>query len=1304
VHLTGNDNVENVEVYVKGALNESITRLFESAGRDPVAYFRQNHFGMFLWVKAILELLHSLDVTSDLQKILDNPPRTINDVYQRVLERLSDELNEYELPWIKEIISWSVMSKRDMTLAELQVAILLSKGDHEDAQNARFINIRSTLGKCAAILQVSQGPTYEGQTVSLLHNTFRQFITNTGAQGPVGIARKFLVSKPNTDSKMATACLKYLMRSEIIIDQDRFLPNARRKLLNHRFPLFNYATLFWSGHLTSRATAESQDKVIAQLQVFFQRKALRTWINSVMAYTYNTAQGSLFDPVSWSVTTSLKSSIAWICRSPVTTLKIIVEISKHSPDLWASVKQRAGESTSIDSLFTTWCASVAAELWVVTNPRHWEVSIRCFDIATALSDREFDRPTTFESIVEATAGLAQLACNPDGFNWFVNHSNVYLYNEWHHGVLTLATTVLHSALKIATNPSEKAMALSRLSTVYRNYYQSTSSLDDLNKAIDYETQCLNVAIPIEDPDYEAYLEIAACDLFVRAEITGASSGEAAESSLEDCRKAAKMTIEALHLTLTSHFNLGSDSSNLPAVDTVTFNVLSSLRDQTSEGEGVDLPPGVFRILSTLSYGLSVQQTTTIQVDGDIRDFVKICKNALSCTTEHNPALWTTLGSAYYSFYRAAQSQTTSSVTRNNLKEPKEEKTTISEAGSETPSDPKLEDLNECIDCYRKAISLTPNDHPGLSAMRNNLGRALEMYPGTSPHLNEAIECFRQAVQSTPEDRIDLIAYLYNLAANLRRRKASDNDSKEALLYYRRVVKLAPERHVLLPMSWNNLGHIYYAGEHESDHREAIHCYRMALKYIPKGHRNSAAYANNLANTLKKVAKLPEHYTEAIQYYKLAIDTVHKESHKDTYYSNLAEALLERLYDGDISQVIDCYRKCVELCTGDREKLAGYEMNLGKAFWQRGSLEDLVSAEEWLLKARKDVEKSELRNCLNLLGLTLAKRNDAGDLDEAVDYHREAIKAAEGSKFLSVFESNLGKALVKRDKDLDKAEAVVWFKNAVDHAGENDSAIAQYCSSIGEVYAVDIAKQDDLRKAVMWYRRAVELETEDHNKVAGYLTSLGDTLQNLQQGPESVEVTTMALALTLEDDVSYPLRLMCLATALKNVDWPSNGTHGTNTWKFSFYLTSNQRGIVEAALNVFSEGGSYDNVDEPLAMLQKAWDMYQKVGDEDGIVSCESALVDCIMINYTYHRASSSMSRSTEIFRKFLTLNSRDNKDCRGWDGIRFGALIIKKYCEGLPLLTEDLDLLVEKTEPYREDDDQLRWIVEVVQRLRDYIV
>jgi hypothetical protein len=179
--------------------------------------------------------------------------------------------------------------------------------------------------------------------------------------------------------------------------------------------------------------------------------------------------------------------------------------------------------------------------------------------------------------------------------------------------------------------------------------------------------------------------------------------------------------------------------------------------------------------------------------------------------------------------------------------------------------------------------------------------------------------------------------------------------------------------------------------------------------------------------------------------------------------------------------------------------------------------------------------------------------------------------------------------------------------------------------------------------------------------------------------------------------------MCLATALKNNNWPSNNTHGTSLTSLPFWLTTVQRNIIVAALNIFSKGGSYDDVDEPLSLLHQAIELYEKSGDEDGKVACESVLVDCLMVDYTYKRTTENLTRATEMFRKFLTCSVRDNRECRGWDGIRYGTLCVKRFCDEGRVPVEDLDLLIEKTEGYRENDDQMRWIVEIVQKLRDYI-
>jgi hypothetical protein len=51
------------------------------------SYFREKCLSMFLRVMAILELIALIDVNTDVLDILENPPRSIGELYQKVLER-----------------------------------------------------------------------------------------------------------------------------------------------------------------------------------------------------------------------------------------------------------------------------------------------------------------------------------------------------------------------------------------------------------------------------------------------------------------------------------------------------------------------------------------------------------------------------------------------------------------------------------------------------------------------------------------------------------------------------------------------------------------------------------------------------------------------------------------------------------------------------------------------------------------------------------------------------------------------------------------------------------------------------------------------------------------------------------------------------------------------------------------------------------------------------------------------------------------------------------------------------------------
>ena len=84
----------------------------------------------------------------------------------------------------------------------------------------------------------------------------------------------------------------------------------------------------------------------------------------------------------------------------------------------------------------------------------------------------------------------------------------------------------------------------------------------------------------------------------------------------------------------------------------------------------------------------------------------------------------------------------------------------------------MKDLEEAIDTARRAVQLTPSDHPNLSSYLNGLGLWLGRLFERSEEvkdLEEAIDTARRAVQLTPSDHPDLSMHLNNLGLWLGRR-------------------------------------------------------------------------------------------------------------------------------------------------------------------------------------------------------------------------------------------------------------------------------------------------------------------------------------------------------------------------------------------------------------------------------------------------------------------------------------------------------------------------------------------------------
>jgi len=237
LELQGTDNGDNIMQYVGLQLeaNSDLKSRFDYVKIDPFDYFRQNHSGMFLWVSTVLKYLHDVDSDEDFESLLFEVPETMVGLYQAALRRLERDLTNNEKLWVKEILSWVVVGIRDLNIRELEVgAGLTDQIRRRKKKKAKLWHIEKTLSRCGSILRVVDlSPNTEEKTVSLVHDSFRLFLTDREQ-----CQNEFLIQPSHANTLISRACISYLMR-ETVRRQDGMAPPELRTLLNSNYPLFS---------------------------------------------------------------------------------------------------------------------------------------------------------------------------------------------------------------------------------------------------------------------------------------------------------------------------------------------------------------------------------------------------------------------------------------------------------------------------------------------------------------------------------------------------------------------------------------------------------------------------------------------------------------------------------------------------------------------------------------------------------------------------------------------------------------------------------------------------------------------------------------------------------------------------------------------------------------------------------------------------------------------------------------------------------------------------------------------------------
>ncbi|KAK8084664.1 hypothetical protein PG997_005935 [Apiospora hydei] len=190
--------------------------------------------GMFIYAKCVLpELYHQ---TSREQLLnhwrSDNFPNDLDEVYSRILQRITDGLPDDTIKTIEQLLGWICCAKRPLKWYEIQVAASIDlHSETVIAEGRRLADDAKDL--CASFVEV-----HDDQTIEFVHSTVREFLEYN---------KIFQISE--AEKSLTLISITYLCTESI----DREIDEAvlKEALLAGSYGFLEYASVWWAPHLLS---------------------------------------------------------------------------------------------------------------------------------------------------------------------------------------------------------------------------------------------------------------------------------------------------------------------------------------------------------------------------------------------------------------------------------------------------------------------------------------------------------------------------------------------------------------------------------------------------------------------------------------------------------------------------------------------------------------------------------------------------------------------------------------------------------------------------------------------------------------------------------------------------------------------------------------------------------------------------------------------------------------------------------------------------------------------------------------------
>lgn len=254
------DSKSDIALYLEANMDE-LPSLNEHGRQQIVHQILEKSAGCFLWVSLIFQELRKVHTYTDVQKILDEVPTDMDDLFRRILDSMSTA--SYGKALSKAILTWVVCSTRPLKKFELYDALQFEFDDLSDS-------IEGSIGSCGQLVYVDTQ-----SQVRMIHLTARDFLLRPSMES------EFAIDRREGHRRLLLTCLKYLNGEDIKGSRRRKL--SASSIPKERSSFASYACNSLFEHIT-HVSLTGKD-VLSALATFFRSPNVLSWIEYIAQYS-----------------------------------------------------------------------------------------------------------------------------------------------------------------------------------------------------------------------------------------------------------------------------------------------------------------------------------------------------------------------------------------------------------------------------------------------------------------------------------------------------------------------------------------------------------------------------------------------------------------------------------------------------------------------------------------------------------------------------------------------------------------------------------------------------------------------------------------------------------------------------------------------------------------------------------------------------------------------------------------------------------------------------------------------------------